>query len=352
MTSREPETRIPVTSQGELLAVVPRMLGFEPSRSLVVVGLMQPRGRVGVMFRYDLPPMDLMPTAADHAASILTGHGMRDAVAIGYGTGQEITPRMDVLRHKMTASGVELKDALRVDEGRWWSYLCSDPACHPVEGTPVGAAQHIAPADLDQVGQVRPGGREALAATIAPVTGEQETAMREAYAQAADEAASCALREGGNPVRDAGLAAVRSAIAAYREGDEVDAAEHARIGLALRDIRIRDDAWARLDSAHAEAHTRLWTDNVRRAQPGYVAAPASLLAVSAAQRGNGPLANIALDRALEDEPGYSMAHLVRDALAAGVPPSAMTPPMTPEEVAATYGLAPDAGTGATQIEAG
>src|SRR5258708_34178823 len=101
MTSREPETRIPVTSQGELLAVVPRMLGFEPSRSLVVVGLMQPRGRVGVMFRYDLPPMDLMPTAADHAAPILTGHAIRDAGAIGYCTGQEITPPIDLLRHQM-----------------------------------------------------------------------------------------------------------------------------------------------------------------------------------------------------------------------------------------------------------
>ncbi len=259
---------------------------------------------------------------------------------------------MDVLRHKMTASGVELKDALRVDKGRWWSYLCTDPACHPVEGIPVGTAQHIAPADLDQVGQVRPGGREALAATIDPVTGEQETAMRQAYAQAADEAASCARRESGNSVRDAGIAAVRSAITAYREGDEVDAAEHARIGLALRDIRIRDDAWARMDPEHAEAHTRLWTDTTRLAQPGYVAAPASLLAVTAFQQGQGPLANIALDRAEEDQPGYSMAGLLREAFMAGVRPSAMAPPMTPEEVAAAYEPEPDAGTGTTQIEAG
>jgi hypothetical protein len=104
----------------------------------------------------------------------------------------------------------------------------------------------------------------------------------------------------------------------------------------LRRLRIRDDAWARMDPAHRHAHRRLWTDLTRRAQPGYVAAPASLLAVAAWQDGNGALANIALDRALADDPGYSMALLVRDALAAGAPPSSAAPPITPEQVAASY----------------
>ena len=51
---------------------------------------------------------------------------------------------------------------------------------------------------------------------------------------------------------------------------------------------------------------------MRRAQPGYVAAPASLLAVTAWQAGDGALANVALDRALADIPSYSMALLLRD----------------------------------------
>jgi len=95
-----------------------------------------------------------------------------------------------------------------------------------------------------------------------------------------------------------------------------------------------------MDPAHVAAHRRLWTDLVRRAQPGYVAAPASLLAVTAWQEGNGALANIALDRALTDTPGYSMAVLLRDALDAGVPPSLATPPMTPEQLAASYDRRP------------
>jgi hypothetical protein len=91
-----------------------------------------------------------------------------------------------------------------------------------------------------------------------------------------------------------------------------------------------------MDPAHHGAHRRLWTDLVRRAQPGYVAAPASLLAFVAWQAGDGALANIALDRALADAPGYSMALLIREALDAAMPPSQAVLPMTPEQVAASY----------------
>ena len=75
---------------------------------------------------------------------------------------------------------------------------------------------------------------------------------------------------------------------------------------------------------------------VRRAQPGYVPAPAALLAFVAWQSGDGALANVALDRALADDPRYSMALLLRQVITAGAPPSLARLPMTPEEVAASY----------------
>jgi hypothetical protein len=105
----------------------------------------------------------------------------------------------------------------------------------------------------------------------------------------------------------------------------------------LQDLRVRDDAWARMDPAHQAAHQRLWTDVTRRARPGYVPAPASLLAFIAWQSGNGALANVALDRALADDPQYSMALLLRQVINSGAPPSLARLPMTPEEVAASYG---------------
>jgi hypothetical protein len=139
-----------------------------------------------------------------------------------------------------------------------------------------------------------------------------------------------------------GLNAVGSMIGTYRSGGRYATDyELAWITVALRDLRVRDDAWARMDPDHADAHRRLWTDLTRRAQPGYVAAPASLLAFVAWQSGDGALANVALDRALADDPQYSMAQLLRQVITAGTPPSLARLPMTPEEVAASYDEAED-----------
>jgi hypothetical protein len=99
-----------------------------------------------------------------------------------------------------------------------------------------------------------------------------------------------------------------------------------------------------MDAEYRAAHLRLWTDVVRRAAPAYLPAPASLLAFTAWQSGEGALANIAIDRALAADPGYSLAQLLRDIMDAGVPPSAARVPMTPEQVAASYDL-PDEGPG-------
>jgi hypothetical protein len=52
--------------------------------------------------------------------------------------------------------------------------------------------------------------------------------------------------------------------------------------------------------------------------------------------------NIALDRALADNPHYSMAMLLREALDSGAPPSLARLPMTPEEVAASFDAADSA----------
>jgi hypothetical protein len=61
-----------------------------------------------------------------------------------------------------------------------------------------------------------------------------------------------------------------------------------------------------------------------------------LLAFVAWQAGDGALASIAIERALDADPGYSMALLIADALHAGLPPSAARLSMSPKQVAASY----------------
>ena len=352
MTSRPGPVSLGVGSPAALLAVVPHLLGFAPEDSLVVLGAGPPRGRIHVTFRFDLPDPpapDATAAIAAHTVTLLSRQELTMAVVIGYGPGPLVTPLADALRHAAAEIGLELRDVLRVDEGRYWSYLCREPSCCPAEGVPFDTAAHPAGAAMATSGREVLTSRDALAATIAPVTGPAAEAMeRETRRVERIAATFIATTTGtdlparGRPVTDRGLKAVQAAITTYREGGSIEGAgQFAWLTFVLASLRVRDDAWARMDPDHRDAHLRLWTDLTRRAQPGYIAAPASLLAFTAWQTGNGALANLALDRALADDPGYSMAQLLRDVIDTGAPPSMARLPMTPEEVAASYGDTPD-----------
>jgi hypothetical protein len=190
-------------------------------------------------------------------------------------------------------------------------------------------------------------GRAELVASVAALNGADGQAMSEATRRAEErsdrliaQAATGRRGAGRRLIASAGLDAVRAAIDAYRAGDELASHDEAAwLSVVLRDLRVRDDAWARMDPEHMGAHLRLWTDLTRRARPGTVAAPASLLAFVAWQAGNGALANVALDRAQADDPDYSMAGLLREVIDAGVSPEKARLPMTPQEVADSYAIA-------------
>jgi hypothetical protein len=165
--------------------------------------------------------------------------------------------------------------------------------------------------------------------------------MAEAMTRATEDAGheGHLLETSGDPAAfdTAGKAAVQEAITRYRDGGAIaDPAVLAWLTVALTSLPVRDDAWARMVPEYKDAHVRLWTDVTRHARPGWAAAPASLLAFVAWQSGEGALGVIAVERALADTRGYSMAVLISDALHAGLPPSAAVLQMTPDEVAASY----------------
>jgi Domain of unknown function (DUF4192) len=334
-----------VASPAGLLAVIPYLLGFHPSRSLVVVGLGPPHSQVKLAFRYDLPDPPNPQHALDiagHTISMLTGHRLTDAVAVGYGPGPLVTPVARTLLDQLPAAGINLGEFLRAEHGRYWSYRCADPACCPADGVPFDETTDPAAAALTVAGQVVLPDRAALAATIAPPTGPAAKSIRAAARRAENRARQLTTTAPDSQtarrlLAAEGRSAVAEAITAYRDGETITSDDQiAWLALTLQSLPVRDDAWARMDPAHTDAHRRLWTDVIRRAPDRYVPAPASLLAFTAWQSGEGALANIALDRALAADPAYSMALLLRQALDCGLPPSQARLPMTPDEVAASY----------------
>ena len=341
--------QVRVGSPASLLAIIPHLLGFMPEASVVVIGLTPPRDRIRVTLRYDLPDptdADLVTDIAGHAVGVISSQRLTAAIAVGYGPESLVTPVADAVRDAAQRAGIDLHDVLRVEGGRYWSYRCGDEACCPAAGVPF---------DRDRSFRSRPtwplpGNRCWLAGPRWPPASRRSAASpRNRCARPPAGPSStppgCSPRSAGPPasaprgsmIAAEGLAAVGTMIARYRGGGRFTSDyEIARITVALRDLRVRDDAWARMDPAHSDAHRRLWIDVTRRAQPGHVAAPAALLAFVAWQSGDGALANVALDRAVADEPRYSMALLLRQVISAGAPPSLARLPMSPEEVAASY----------------
>src|SRR6185312_8134199 len=123
-------------------------------------------------------------------------------------------------------AGIAMTELLRVENGRYWSYVCVDPACCPPEGTPFDIADHPAARALQAAGGRVLADRTALAATVAAVGGQVGAAMRRATKDSLAQVAQCATRlnDAGTPVSAArltaalGQVAVRDTIQRYRAG--------------------------------------------------------------------------------------------------------------------------------------
>jgi hypothetical protein len=331
-------TRVTAGTPDALLALVPHLLGFYPSSSLVVLGLGGQRHRVQVTFRYDLPdPPDTEQDAdiAEHAASVLHRQRLQMAALIGYGPAELVMPVLAATMDSLLSAGVDLMEVLRADGGRYWSVLCADPACCPEEGRSFDPGSHPLAAAMSQAGLPALPDRAALARTLLPPAGSTQ-AIRQSTRLAEQRLCDLGSRSWAEGCRDpqeltvkTGRAAVQRAIKRYRAGDPFASGDElAWLAVLLADLRVRDDAWARMNPRYREAHTRLWTDVLRAAATEYVPAPAALLAFTEWQSGNGALASVAVDRALAARPGYSMAPLPGEALEAALPPSAAKLPIT------------------------
>ena len=299
-----------ITGPGAVAGAVPALCGFVPQESLVAVALHGPRRRVGLTLRVDLPrglEERAVPELADRLA-----HERPDAVVLVVFTeAAGVRPEellVEAMPSALTARRITVWDALLVRDGRWWSYTCDQPSCCPPGGTPVPATDDrlLASAALEGRGVLA--GRDDLVASLA--------APLDAAAVRAELAAAAA---GGAPDRAEVVAAFRAAIQA---GPGEPVAGSAVLVVALQDVRLRDEV-ALLALDDAEGLLALLLALAGRAVPPYDVPVCTLVALTAWLRGDGALANVALDRTLAADPGCSMALLLRAGLDGQLPPKAV-----------------------------
>lgn len=369
MTTTDDVTPIRVSGPAGLLAVVPTMLGFHPSNSLVLMCLSGGRRRVGPVARVDLPPGHDRPLAAR-----LTSHALNHAdevVVISYQRTRRRPPLLDDLLGELARAGVEVMDAMVVRGGR------ARPALNAAmerahQGIPVPDSADPQVSALAAAGALAGRGvladREQLRRSIAGPTGDRLRVAQGCINEAAcgrlpadpgttglippeppptgraqprrlAGAAPGALQPGApapmttapNPVTAAyqlSLAPVPADVAGLLElafaqlsaGGEVEVEVAAALAVSMTDVLIRD---AVLTQALAELD-RPWLPMLiccATWTPGPLAPPlCSVLAMVAYRHGDGALAQVAVDRCLLAEPEHGLAQLMIAIMAAGIHP--------------------------------
>jgi hypothetical protein len=335
-----------IADPGEIAASIPHLLGFRPRESVVLISLTGPSGgRVGLTVRGDIPPAEhAAAMAAVLTRSVCTDRPRGVVLAVvseapdddaHLGNARLGDALLVDLPHRalvhelvvaLASADIPVRDALLVRAGRWWSYDCPRPCCAPGAGTalPVEVSQ-LEVASV-ATGMVVEQDRGDLAARIARPGGRARRAMAATCAQVAAECSAQVLDAGWDVVAAESCSAITAAAARCRPGAPVAGSrltdrEVARIVWGLRDGVVRDRSLELAMGPDAAAAEVLWTECTRRAPAPLDAAPATLLAVSVWLRGDGAMANIALTRALDSEPGYALARLLAQALVACLPPS-------------------------------
>jgi hypothetical protein len=349
-----------ISGPGELLQAIPYLLGFHPQASLVLVGL--DSGVLIVTAR-----MDLADTGADNvlAATIaaLVDGGASTIVAVVYPDagddtlgyqfsdidGQYLldpdddwltapdddyfaTPPTEVFGQRWSPLcrsiaavtdqlGSSAVDVLIVAGGRYRSLLCTLEDCCPPDGTPVPDAPSAFATAATVEGMVALPDRAALAAVLDPVS-PAERARLAASVEAAEHAGVAAVLAGDRPTHDRSVK--RAIFAAARAASEPTwapppNAQLARFAVALNETAVRDAVWTAIDDRRLDGRP-LWRELARRSPRPYDAAAYFLFGWASWRAGEGALANIAAERAVESDSGYSAADLLLAVLDRGIDP--------------------------------
>jgi hypothetical protein len=318
-----------IRTPSDLIAAVPYLLGYHPVDSVTMVGLTGTRVDFGAC--YDLPPPDCDEKDAREAATVIAETVARQEAAsvviIGFGPPGRVTPAVLRLAQALQTVRVRVDDAMRVTDGRWWSYFCDNPRCCSPDGTACLPGDSVIAAEATLSGHVALPSRRELVAQVASIEGAARTAMTAATERARRRFSDLLAGDPdagryGRAIRRAGRTAVRDAERRYRAGRTLTDDEIAWLGALLVDKAVEDFALDRVSPE--EWRIRLWTDVLRRVEPAYVAAPACLLSFTAWRAGRGALARVAVDRALHEEPGHQLATIMHNLLGFGLSPHMVT----------------------------
>jgi hypothetical protein len=337
-----PTEGIHLDNLGELIAGIPSMIGFPPTDSLVLITFhVTDRLMLGAIVRMDLPEARHGPDMVRQLCLATVAHEPDVVVPVVISGGTADPPNLpyrglieDVARElgEVDIPTVHALWVPAVEEGEtWWCY--EDEECTGQVRDPRSSSLAVFHA---LAGVVSYGSRAEMAAHLAPDPEDVVAHRAQLLAQRAADAAELEPAEKWAVVRAALDAVPDEALPELDDDEVVD------VAAALCDPLVRDNCLPLVLADYADAAERLWTVLVRAVPAPERAEPASLLAIHAYLRGEGVLANMAIDVALDADPGHHLALLLRESIDRGMPPARFRA-MVEESVAWAEGATVDGG---------
>ncbi len=322
--------RISLRSPAALCCAVPHLLGFHPQNSIVMVWLAG--GSLILTQRVDLPTVSV---GVDGWVSALWSHRgaeLADEVIIvlcattsvgstdgPIGDDGLIDELAQSVRTQAERMDTHVRDLIVLCGDRWRSLLCGDSDCCPSPGRQI-------PADL----------RASVAAAFhldgdAPLTSRAEVVASLAldpHGVASVESTGVLqrVRRMGRAARERWRDSALTNLQDWTGAIAPDSGPNrmAHLLVALRDIRVRDCLVWHLVRADADA-LRIAQGRLclllRHAPAGEVAPVATVAGLSLWLQGDGVRAVAACERALADDPSYTLAQMLAQTVGAGLSPA-------------------------------
>ncbi len=331
---------------GDLIAYLPYELGFLPTDSLVVVGLVD--GAIDVVARLDLAPAGAMAPGVTRIGEAFGRAEVRHAMVCVFLSSRTALERagspLEVLnrvRELMSTHDVDVEHLLLITENLWWAHLCGCGCC------PTCPTEVPQPARVGAVFQ-------SVLRGIAPLASRSE--LGESL-QCTRPGLACEIEAAAVGFVPVPRYRVRKVLLQILVGnapiDEISAADLAAVGNALTDPLVRDEVFRWVtpnapepdapepdDASAAHLRPLVPTRDVADPRNSYDG-PAlrarlgqwlqclpdrfrppvlTLIAGSAWSDGSGAVAAVAVEEALRLDPRYRLAQLVGRAVERGIRP--------------------------------
>ena len=305
----------------DLINTLPTLFGFTPEDSLIAIATYGPRHRMGFRLRVDMPAAQHIGVAADQVVTHLAHQDAEGAIVIAV-TGRTDVAELLVPQVERRLGAIRPVVGVWADGTRYWTtFEDCDPAGYPYQTSD----HHLAVVQAVAAGQEILPNRTALAAKLEPESGQRRVWLNQAAAQVAQRVAAALATRQGLTVAEVGMADLTPTLDAVHARRGLTDGQALHLAVWATTIPVRDELWALITPDSARDMVGVWS-HVARCAPPWISPPSLCLAGFASWlSGDGALALIAAERALEIDPLYPLAGLLLRMLDAGMPPASWRP---------------------------